>query len=125
VLEYTWDDAVPVEERKHEAAQCIKCCPVHEVTYHTAGEDICVHFDTVMEENKRKNAAIKHLLEVLPAEAKAGEYVFKEGEEPTWRFDENRNVILSCCETAKPYMDAAKAAMVADPALDDAKILLE
>jgi hypothetical protein len=51
--------------------------------------------------------------------------MFKEGEEPTWRFDENRNVILSCCEMIKPYMEVAKAAMISDPILDDTKIIME
>lgn len=82
-LEYEWDDAVPQELRTHTIANVVKACPIHD--HHT---DKIAHYDDVMAENQSKNKAIGLLCKTI-GKLDGGQNEVK------WRFDKDRNIILS------------------------------
>lgn len=60
VIEYEWDDIDSPETRAHTHHASIKSCPAHSQHYGKAK-----HYDTVIEENQRKNKALGDIAKIL------------------------------------------------------------
>jgi hypothetical protein len=60
VIEYTWDDTVPDNERTHNLSNVVERCPAHEAL---SDNDT---FSTLMDENPRKNIALQNCLDNGP-----------------------------------------------------------
>lgn len=60
VIEYSWDDSVPAENRTHSLYNVVQRCPAHNAL---SSLDI---FSTLMDENPRKNNALSHVLDNGP-----------------------------------------------------------
>ena len=82
-IEYEWDDTVSQELRTHNVSKVIKACAIH-----AAQPSKESHYVEVLDENQSKNKAIGLLVKTI-AKLDGGENEVK------WRFDENRDVILS------------------------------
>lgn len=80
-IEYSWDDTVAQEDRVHDL-HSIKKCPIHQ------GDFDATAYGKVKDENQSKNFAIGLMVKTI-AKLDGGQNEIK------WRFDENRNVILS------------------------------
>jgi hypothetical protein len=83
-IEYQWDDSVPQDQRVHTISKIVKSCQIH--SHH--GSDKESHYADVLSENQSKNKAIGLLIKTLPN-------LDGKDKEIKWRFDNNRNVILS------------------------------
>ena len=97
VLSYEWDDTVPQEQRVHIIKRIDSACADHQ------GEiDKKVHFEKVLKENVGKNKALNKIVEQFPHlrenhekdPDKEPRYWFKEGHEPKWYFDNQRNLVI-------------------------------
>lgn len=92
-LEYEWDDADPLETRQHTFKQFVKA-PVH-ARFTGSGTE---KYQKILEENQRKNTALKEVLAALPDSEKdteidhQGNEIKKFKSEPKWSLDENGNV---------------------------------
>jgi hypothetical protein len=73
---YSWDDELPEAVRKHDMSKANRRCAAH-----ASHEDIKVHFDTITEENRRKNIAFEEVKKIIPALTP---------EFYQWEFDQNR-----------------------------------
>jgi hypothetical protein len=60
VIDYTWDDTVPDNERTHNLSNVIERCPAHQAL---SDNDT---FSSLMDENPRKNIALAECLENGP-----------------------------------------------------------
>ena len=94
-LEFEWDNEVSLDKRTHLPGKYVVKCAAHNHI-----EDNTRHFESVLEENRRKNQTLT-ILKELPLSfveqnttGKATVKVFKEGYEPVWSFDENRKLII-------------------------------
>jgi len=91
-LVYETDDEHPELDTK--AVETIKACPFHE------GLDIGKHFDTVLEENQRKNRfegmIHKNVPEVIDTKIIEGKEVkhMKDMYQYKWSFDADRNLVV-------------------------------
>lgn len=98
VLEYTWDDALPAEDRVHEGTRCVGCCPAHEGK--TPGEaDPKGHYAAITAENQHKNRTYGQLLADASMEhkkflktAEDGTEIYGFIEEPTFSYDQDRKL---------------------------------
>jgi hypothetical protein len=61
VIEYQWDDSVPADTRTHTPATIDKQCARH------SGMWLAAHFNTLTDENPRKNKIIDAILAQLPS----------------------------------------------------------
>lgn len=96
VVEYEWDDSVSEELREHIPVASIKCEIHKDKETH---EDVYL---SLMAENQTKNIA---LAEVLTSNEKLQEVTvdkdgnevieFKQGTQPEWEFDQDRNLIIT------------------------------
>jgi hypothetical protein len=87
VLEYEWDDALPVDARVHRAVDAVPCAihaSIHQARAARAGEAHRHLHATVVEENRRKN-------QTLAALAEAGHDVAGLG----WHFDQTRTLRIA------------------------------
>ena len=78
IFEYIWDDSLPESSRAHNLATVIKC-PEHSVQ-----ADNNAVWNTVLEENPRKNQAWKEILDnatadMVETDPSSGTLVFKPG----------------------------------------------
>jgi len=96
VLEYEWDEDLPLEERTFSVKSIQKKCKHHDKT--DKDKD---HFEVILEENRRKNLAVKALLGAVGE----GEIELQNIE---FEFDKDRNVILSHYPHKKPWKDEHK-----------------
>lgn len=94
IMEYQWDDTVPQDQRTHSVSKIVEACPIH-----TGQPDKETHYNIVKDENQSKNKAVGLLVKTF-AKLDGG------AEEIKWRFDENRNIILS-----HPALNAADKAI--------------
>lgn len=62
VVEYEWDDAVPVELRTHRVSRIVS-----RDARHAALVVADAHYAQILGENQRKNRAIGHAVEAFPA----------------------------------------------------------
>lgn len=93
VLTYTWDDAVPQDQRTNTPARVVTACVAHPAL------SVAVHHDTVVKENRKKNLVRAALVGSLGPQHKrqlkdqdgldAGED-FAVGLEFGWTFDSQR-----------------------------------
>lgn len=62
ILEYEFDDTIPEDQRTHSVYNVIRSCTAHQGlgTFQNI-------FNTVIEENPRKNNTLKHILDSAPA----------------------------------------------------------
>ena len=60
IFEYTWDDTEPQDSRTHNLKQVVQACAEHQ-----GGTESTV-WNTVSEENPRKNKAIAEIIERAP-----------------------------------------------------------
>lgn len=92
VVEYEWDDAVPQEEREHTFVRFVK--QPSAARFAVAVDK----FSMVVEENKRKNEALKAVLDALPENEKVtitdenGQVVTNFKSDPKWSLDNNGDV---------------------------------
>ncbi len=64
VIEYTWDSTVPESSRTHTLSNFVNVCSQH--------QSLPTHQDrwnTILEENPRKNQALRHILDNSPTTA--------------------------------------------------------
>jgi hypothetical protein len=86
-LEYTWDDAVPEDQRTHTPANIVRRCSAH-----TPLADTNSVFNTIMEENPRKNRSFDEILQNAPntnwfdIDAESGQRVFKKNIILNWNW---------------------------------------
>lgn len=64
VIEYTWDDSVPEDQRQHSLSTYVNKCPAH-----SALASDTARWNAVFEENPRKNNALQHVLDNSPVAA--------------------------------------------------------
>ena len=109
-IEYAWDDSIPQDGRVHTAHKINRVCPAH-----VAETDKVKHYETVLEENHRKNLTIdliyqnggKRILTLAEKQqmslffAVQGEGnrpvpddVWKLGVKVDWSFDVNRSLVV-------------------------------
>lgn len=110
VVHYSWDDSLseservhtPVEEVTTHDGQVIKryTCPAH-TNVSAEGKHIEQH-DIILEENRRKNFVVNHILEnsdvsMVNLVDRDGVQVkeYKKGFEPEWSFDADRNLKIT------------------------------
>lgn len=62
IIEYTWDDSVPASSRTHNLDNYVRRCSVHAVL-----ADDTARYNTILEENPRKNNAYQHIIDNAPA----------------------------------------------------------
>ena len=92
-IEYEWDDSVLTEQRVHTVSKIIKCCDAHKNL-----TDKVQNYNTVVNENTRKNILYGKILEipslVQERTKENGEKIkeLKEGLEYRWSFDKDRNL---------------------------------
>lgn len=96
VLEYEWDDSLPVENRVHTISKVVNACPHH-------GGTPVSHFNTVVEENTRKNFAFAEIQKLKP-DATPDNY--------NWSFDEQRKLKVGILNL--PIRAAEKAQLKAN-----------
>lgn len=125
VLEYSWDDSVPEGARVHSPHKVVSCCEIHSALSPLAAEDATTHHALIVEENTRKNLARKNVLESLPRNLKKSDDEFKDGEEPAWSFDEDRNLVMELHPSHKSFAEVTTTKMVAEPTLDDKRVSLK
>lgn len=82
-IEYEWDDTLSENDRVHTVSKIIKACSLHD--HHVNKEN---HYNDVLAENTSKNKAIGLLTKSIP-KLDGGQNEVK------WRFDIDRNVVLS------------------------------
>lgn len=82
-IEFEWDDSVPQELRTHTVATIVKACSIH-----TSQPNKESHYQEVLDENQSKNKAIGLLVKSI-AKLDGGDA------DINWRFDNNREIILS------------------------------
>lgn len=113
-VDYEWDDTVSQDERVHTAVATIKCAE-----HDGVDDDNVTIYDTVLEENQRKNRTLGQLLEDAPADLKmtvinpnTGEETqkFKPNKEPKWSFTQDRSLEIELpTEFSKNNKDTIKA----------------
>lgn len=93
VLEYEWDETKSQSERTHAFKNVVKKCDAHQNSQQP--------YDTVKEENERKNKFYAEIIENLSTAVEEktqedGSVVkdFKKGKDFKWSFDENRKLIV-------------------------------
>lgn len=83
ILEYTWDDTLTPDQITHTLDKIVRRCSAHE----TLVDDTTV-YNTVKEENPRKNITVQLLLDNAPTSVYDvqvdGSRTFKKGIEVTW-----------------------------------------
>lgn len=96
VIEYEWDDEVPLETREHTIKNIVKGCEHHDKNSLTQSS----HFETVKDENQRKNLFLKEVMDTYPevTEDQVNDdgstvKVIKKGVKYDWSFDEERNLV--------------------------------
>jgi hypothetical protein len=62
VIEYRWDDTQPESSRTHTLDNYVSKCPAHTIL-----ADDTTRYNTVLEENPRKNNALRHILDNSPS----------------------------------------------------------
>lgn len=62
IIEYSWDDSVPQNSRTHSLANYVRRCSVHAVQ-----ADDGTRYNTINEENPRKNIAHQLIVDNAPA----------------------------------------------------------
>ena len=60
IIEYSWDDTQSEDTRTHNLSKIVKSCSIH------AGNPDTTIWNTVMEENPRKNKAIDEIVQRAP-----------------------------------------------------------
>jgi Ran GTPase-activating protein (RanGAP) involved in mRNA processing and transport len=87
VVEYEWDTEVPQDQRIHAVSRVISKCKEH-----TDTKDIETHYDTVKEENVRKNVHLGVIADNFPELTDTDEKGNKKLKEDavSWSFDKNR-----------------------------------
>ena len=61
IINYEWDDTIPENVRSHRVTGIVKKCSFHQNTV-----DLQAHFDAILEENSRKNDAVKKVKQAHP-----------------------------------------------------------
>jgi hypothetical protein len=110
VVTYSWDDAVPADERVHTFTD-VKPCAVHAATPDATGRGVAGTVGiavAVHAENVRKNQAIATVVEHRPD---------VQPQDVAWRIDEARRVHLSVPAVA---LDPGARALPADHGLQQA-----
>jgi len=93
VINYEWDDTTPEDTRTHTVSSVVKKCSFHE------GLNLSANYDAILEENTRKNLAIKKVKEIHPtADVK-------------FSLDSNRDVTLSVKGVVVPDTNALEATL--------------
>ena len=82
-IEYEWDDSVPQEQRIHSASKIVKACSIHQ---HHNDKD--AHYQDVLDENQSKNKAVGLLIKTFK-KLDGGQ------DEITWRFEDDRSLVIS------------------------------
>lgn len=116
-VEYSWDDAVPLNLRVHTFSALPVKCSIHEPL---ADSDV---FGEINKENPLKNKALSEILETVPSHAKqitdADGNISKEfikGKEPVITFDDpeggkNRQLVLSFSQMTPQEKTTAQGAI--------------
>lgn len=99
-IEYQWDSSVPQDERVHTLSTIFRC-PLHENVSHAEA------YQAVLDENKSKNMAIGVLCDNV-------EKLRNRAEEVRWRFDQDRNVVIS-----HPDLNEADKNLMKDVPMDN------
>lgn len=103
IINYSWDDATPEDSRTHTLSNIVKRCPAHQQL--STNQAI---YDTVTEENPRKNIALKEILDHSPAqmtelEPESGRQRFKKDVDIKWSWSgtaPNRTLTMNIQNTA-------------------------
>ncbi len=99
VLQYSWDDTEPEDTRTHTPTNIVQRCSAH-----ASLSDTNTVFNTVMDENPRKNLSLDEILQNAPStawydiDAESGSRVFKKGITINWTWSgtaPNRNLTLT------------------------------
>lgn len=92
IVEYSWDDNTSEDTRIHTIANVVNRCVAHQALVNKN-----THFNTLMEENPRKNKILEGLRASFPALTRTdneGNIVLKDGI-ISWSFDANRVLQVS------------------------------
>lgn len=86
IIEYTWDADTPEDGRIHTASKSVRKCSAH-----SSIADLTQHFNTLMDENPRKNLTLQTALENLTSQLAAtdpasGTLVLKNNITFNWSF---------------------------------------
>ena len=130
MLEYTWDDSIPADQRVHTPANTVFKCDKHSTV------DVSVIHDNVKDENQTKNLVLASIAEQLPEFAvitidkKGVETKTPDLEKIVWEFDENRKLhvgLVGVKETDRVFAESLVAAQFPDkvfvPKLDESPVL--
>lgn len=123
VVEYEWDDAEPDDARTHRPSKVVQQCASHAGLTHAQ-----VHA-AVLDENPRKNRALAAIMETAPGitekrKSDDGSEVvdFKPGQRPTWRFDKDRQLVVTLPAEAKALRAVVKARLDKDHGAGKTKV---
>jgi hypothetical protein len=78
-IDFSWDDAVPAEDRVHTVSRILNKCPAHQIG------DMYNHYNIVVDENRRKNITFGEIKTALAVSSILFEY-----ENFKWSYDNNR-----------------------------------
>jgi hypothetical protein len=132
VLEYTWDDSIPEDQRVHTPANIVFKCDKHIIV------DSSTIYDSVKDENQTKNQVLATIAEELPEFAVIT--TDKQGvttktpdlEKIVWDFNENRKLhvgLVGVKETDRVAIEGLVATQFPDkvfiPKLDESPVLAE
>ncbi len=95
IIEYSWEDTAPEEQRTHSVHRVTNKCEAHK---NLNDKEI---YAAVTEENPRKNLALSklmdrfpHLIEEITDESGNKYKRFKERHKPTFKFDSDRHLVI-------------------------------
>jgi hypothetical protein len=96
VIQYSWEDSLPPDQRTHTLATVVSRCSAH------AGFSGQAHFDQVTTENTRKNRVHGAILANIPALTQTitnpdgtTSVSLKNGVTLNWSFDTNRHLMVT------------------------------
>lgn len=110
VVEYSWDDSVPAEQRVHKLHRIVTACPEHPADAHAVGTDMTeVHLQV---KNTHKNVAIKTAIEALGIDPNQTDGFGKSVLGTVgWKYQEDGKLVLTLPEVHQKDKSVVEAAL--------------
>lgn len=122
-IEYQWDSELSEDERVHTVSKIKKGCQYHS----KLNEVDC--FNTVSEENLRKNIVLKQIIENVESATQEKEQVdgsivkdLANGKKYDWSFDKDRNLVVNLIGFT--VQEKASTKTITDAIFDIGKVII-
>ena len=110
IFEYTWDTNDPAESRVHTLSKVVNKCAIH-----SALSDAQMQYDTILEENRRKNNILTKFYELVVENYDVITYPdgsqsveLKAGKALNWSFDASRVLTVTAIGFTNQQKNRAK-----------------